>query len=347
MLLKGLSELYALVGDYKTAYESEISAKSVKDEIAKSSTDQMIKQLQFDFELSQKEAEIELLQKDTELKNAAVYNQRIVIFAAFAGLVMFAFISVSLFRNNLSKKKANELLQAQKEEIYTQREKVELALNQLKSTQAQLIQSEKMASLGELTSGIAHEIKNPLNFVNNFSEVSYDLLVEIQALRSQQKEQNQSSVSEEMEKDTLEDELLEDIKANLEKITRHGRRADAIVQGMLEHSKFGFGEKESTDLNKLSNEFLNLAHQGFKAKNKDFEIKITTDLDPTLPKIEVIRQEIGRVLFNIFNNAFYVLKTMPSTGLKTLEDYMPTLTPYHFGNYHAQGSKGRKDFHHG
>lgn len=340
--LEGLSELYALVGDYKTAYESEISAKSVKDEIAKSSTDQMIKQLQFDFELSQKEAEIELLQKDTELKNAAVYNQRIVIFAAFAGLVMFAFISVSLFRNNLSKKKANELLQAQKEEIYTQREKVELALNQLKSTQAQLIQSEKMASLGELTSGIAHEIKNPLNFVNNFSEVSYDLLVEIQALRSQQKEQNQSSVSEEMEKDTLEDELLEDIKANLEKITRHGRRADAIVQGMLEHSKFGFGEKESTDLNKLSNEFLNLAHQGFKAKNKDFEIKITTDLDPTLPKIEVIRQEIGRVLFNIFNNAFYVLKTMPSTGLKTLEDYMPTLTLTTSGITTPKGVKGVK-----
>ena len=323
---EGLAELFALVEDYKTAYENEINAKSVKEEIARSSTDEMIRQLQFEFELSQKEAEIELLQKDTELKNAAVSNQRIVIFAAFAGLVMFIVISILLFRNNLSKKKANRLLQAQKEEIHTQREKVELALDQLKSAQAQLIHSEKMASLGELTAGIAHEIKNPLNFVNNFSEVSYDMILEIQELRSKQTDQNQSPESIKTEDDKLEDELLRDIRINLEKVTHHGQRADAIVQGMLEHSKIRHGEKETTDLNSLAKEYLNLTYQSFKAKNKDAEIKLITDLDPNLPRIKIVRQDFGRVFLNIMNNAFYVLNKKQLKDPENMVDNLPTLT---------------------
>lgn len=321
---EGLSELFALTGDYRTAYENEINAKSVKEEIAKSSTDEMIRQLQF--ELSQKEAEIELLQKDTELKNAAVSNQRIVIFAAFGGLFMFLFISISLFRNNLSKKKANRLLQSQKEEIHAQREKVELALDQLKSAQAQLIHSEKMASLGELTAGIAHEIKNPLNFVNNFSEVSYDIILEIQELRSKQNALDESPGSEKTEDDKLEDELLRDIRINLEKVTHHGQRADAIVQAMLEHSKFKSGELEPTDLNALAKEYLNLAYQSFKVKNKDADIKLITDFDPDLPKIEIVRQDFGRVLLNIINNAFYVLNKKLSKDAELKEGDLPTLT---------------------
>lgn len=291
-----LSEIYAHVGDYKAAYENEINAKSVKEDIAKSSTEQMIQQLQFEFELDKKEAEIELLQKDTELKNAAVYNQRIIIFASLGGLLMFLIISISLFRNNISKQKANRLLQVQKEEIFAQREKVELAYEQLKSAQAQLIQSEKMASLGELTAGIAHEIQNPLNFVNNFSEVSAELMQELKGeLAKKDSERNEA----------VEEEIIRDVVQNLAKITHHGKRADAIVKGMLEHSKRGSGQKQETDINALAEEFLRMTYRSYITKNKDCEIEITSLLDHNLPKPLIIPQDIGKVLHNLYNNAFY------------------------------------------
>lgn len=167
-------------------------------------------------------------------------------------------------------------------------------LADLKATQAQLIQSEKMASLGELTAGIAHEIQNPLNFVNNFSEVSFELLEEMQA---------------EIEKGDLDEArlLIQEIKQNLEKITHHGKRADAIVKGMLQHSKTGSGKKENTDINALCEEYLRLSFHGVRSKDKNFNSQLKTEFDESIEKINVIPQDIGRVIMNLLTNAFYAV----------------------------------------
>ena len=175
----------------------------------------------------------------------------------------------------------------------------------LKSTQSQLIQSEKMASLGELTAGIAHEIQNPLNFINNFSEVNKELITEMK---------------EEIGKGNFEEVkvIADDINGNEEKILHHGKRADAIVKGMLQHSRTSTGQKEPTDINDLADEYLRLAYHGLRAKEKSFNADFITDFDPDLPRIEVIPQDIGRVLLNLINNAFYAVSTRNLSGTKTL-----------------------------
>jgi two-component system, NtrC family, sensor kinase len=217
------------------------------------------------------------------------------IMALVGIIVLVLIIALIQFRNNKMKQKANLLLQAQKDEANFQREKAETTLVELKSTQSQLIQSEKMASLGELTAGIAHEIQNPLNFVNNFSEVSTEMLDEIK--------EELSKIREDRD-EILISELLRNIEENLLKICLHGKRADAIVKGMLEHSRSTTGEKVPTDINALAEEYLRLSYHGMRAKDKTFNADFVTDFDPNLPKIPVIPQDIGRVLLNLINNAF-------------------------------------------
>jgi len=212
------------------------------------------------------------------------YRNRLRTNAFLGSTFTLIVIAVFLYRNNRSKQKAKQ--------------KIELAYDQLKSTQAQLIQSEKMASLGELTAGIAHEIQNPLNFVNNFSEVNNELIEELEAERLKLKAERDED---------LETEILSDIKENERKIHHHGQRASSIVKGMLEHSRTSDGKKELTDINALADEYLRLAFHGLRAKDNTFNAEFKTDFDETLPKIKVIPQDISRVLLNLINNAFYAV----------------------------------------
>lgn len=206
-------------------------------------------------------------------------------------------------------------------EITKQKEELVQTLNELKATQDQLIQSEKMASLGELTAGIAHEIQNPLNFVNNFSEVSSELLDE---LKEELKKENTGETTE----------IINDLKQNLEKIIHHGKRADGIVKAMLQHSRSNSGTKEPTDINALADEYLRLAYHGLRAKDKSFNATLKTDFDETLTEIDVVPQEMGRVILNLLTNAFYAVndkkkqleKNNPADGRqKEQAPYNPTV----------------------
>jgi two-component system, NtrC family, sensor kinase len=188
-------------------------------------------------------------------------------------------------------------------------------LEDLKAAQAQLIQSEKMASLGELTAGIAHEIQNPLNFVNNFSDLSVDLAKEL-------KEETEKA---EIDKELIID-LATDLSFNQEKINHHGKRASDIVRGMLEHSRSSTGQKESTDINALCDEYLRLAYHGLRAKDKSFNATLETHFDPNLPKIDIIPQDIGRVLLNLITNAFYAVNERSKKGESSYDEPKVTLT---------------------
>jgi two-component system, NtrC family, sensor kinase len=232
------------------------------------------------------------------------FKNKIKLYVLLAIVGVFLLIAIVFYRNNRQKQMANTLLEHQKKEIQN-------ALTELKSTQAQLIQSEKMASLGELTAGIAHEIQNPLNFVNNFSEVNNELIEELKSQKSILKSEEQ-------------DEILNDIFLNNEKISHHGRRADAIVKGMLQHSRSSSGKKEPTDINMLADEYLRLAYHGLRAKDKSFNAKFETHFDPTIEKINVVPQDIGRVILNLINNAFYAVSDKAS--MTKDRNYEPTVT---------------------
>ena len=245
-------------------------ATKAKDSLYTTEKQNQITSYKFNEELRQKE----IMAEELKLKNSI----RTYILLGIVGF--FLIFMVALIRNNKQKQKAKR--------------KIEKAYSDLKSTQSQLIQSEKMASLGELTAGIAHEIQNPLNFVNNFSEVSNELIDEMKT------ELDKGDINEAKA-------IANDVKQNLEKINHHGKRADAIVKGMLQHSRSSSGVKEPTDINALCDEYLRLSYHGLRAKDKSFNATMKTDFDNSIGKISILPQDIGRVILNLLTNAFYVV----------------------------------------
>ena len=281
-----LSKAYQLAGKIGSAFAYLTISKTVGDSINKDNNEKLIQFQNINFD--------EQLRLEKIAKENVANKNKIRTTAFLVGLGLLSLLAIAFYRNTRQKQKANVILQKQKNEI-------ENTLTQLKETQSQLIQSEKMASLGELTAGIAHEIQNPLNFVNNFSEVSMELMDEMEA---------------EIEKGDLEEAktIAIDIKQNLEKINYHGKRADGIVKGMLQHSRSSSGVKELTDINKLADEYLRLAYHGLRAKDKSFNATMKTHYDETLSadeagigKINIIPQDMGRVILNLITNAFYAV----------------------------------------
>ncbi|MES1219277.1 MAG: hypothetical protein ABUT20_27475, partial [Bacteroidota bacterium] len=301
-----LRSYIALTDYYKTVGNSDSTVKyqsliiKINDSLFNSKQAQQFQNI--DFDEQQRQQQIEAAKAD--------YKEKLRRNLLLGGLIIFLIIAIMLWRNSRQRRLANVLLSHQKKEL-------ESTLDTLKTTQKQLVQSEKMASLGELTAGIAHEIQNPLNFVNNFSEVNKELLAEM---------------NEEIQKGNFDEVkvIAKDVTENEEKIIFHGKRADAIVKGMLQHSRSSSGVKEPTDINALTDEYLRLAYHGLRAKDKTFNATMKTDYDESIGNINIIPQDIGRVILNLITNAFYVVTEKKKQGIEARlpngQGYEPTVS---------------------
>ena len=283
-----LSSIYEQQKNASLALTSLQKGKLLKDSLNDALVGKITQFQNIDFE--------EQLRLKKMVDEQSSFQNKLMIIGLIAIILIFILLVILQYRNSRQKQKANAVL--------------EKTLSNLKSTQTQLIQSEKMASLGELTAGIAHEIQNPLNFVNNFSEVSNELIDEMNI---------------ELDKGDIEEAkaIAVNVKQNLEKINHHGKRAADIVKGMLQHSRNSSGVKEPTDINALCDEYLRLSYHGLRAKDKSFNATIKTDFDTSLEKVNIIPQNIGRVIFNLLNNAFYAVDEKKKSGV---EGFEPTVS---------------------
>ncbi|MBS1574458.1 MAG: tetratricopeptide repeat protein [Bacteroidetes bacterium] len=284
-----LADAYAYKKNFEQAYDYHLRYINYRDSMLGGEVRNKTAVIKYKSDLQGKQLQIASLSQQKK-------SQQNFLIAALVVLFLIMFTAAALWRNNRLKQKAKK--------------KIEKAYRQLQSTQAQLVQSEKMASLGELTAGIAHEIQNPLNFVNNFSEVNNELIKE---LKSEVIKGNLDEVSA----------LADDIESNSEKINHHGKRADAIVKGMLQHSRTSSAVKEPTNINTLADEYLRLSYHGLRARDKSFNATTKTNFDNSIGKIDLIPQEIGRVLINLYNNAFYAVSEKQKQNIR---GYDPVVT---------------------
>ncbi len=298
-----LSEIFEKEGNPEQALKYFKNYISDRDKLNNLKSVQEMADSRTNYEVSQKQAEVNLVSRQKKL-------QRTLLFVSLAVLVVIIALVIKLLNNSRQKQKAYTLLRKEKEITEQQRDQTNKALQELKATQSQLIHRERMASLGELTAGIAHEIQNPLNFVNNFSEVNKELLLEMK---------------DEIDKGNINEvkSIANNLIDNQEKINHHGKRADSIVKGMMQHARTGGGQKELTDINALANEYLKLSYHAIRAKDKSFNVTMVTHFDESIQKINITPQDVGRLLLNIYNNAFY---SLAEKSREQKQGYEPAVT---------------------
>jgi len=281
---KELYELNKLKGDYRQALDYELLFREASDSLFSEQKSKQLNELQVKYEAEKKDLEILQLNQQNKIKESEVARQKILKNAFIAGFILILVMAVVLFNRYQVQQKTHR-------ELELKNKALQRTMEELKSAQDQLIHSEKMASLGQLTAGIAHEIKNPLNFINNFADISCELLAE---LKEEQTEESKSAI-------------LSDLNQNIKKIGEHGKRADSIVKGMLSHSRVHDATKEPTDINKLCEDFFSLAYHSMRANYPEFNCEMKKFLAPSLPKIPVVQQDISRVLLNLVSNSFYAV----------------------------------------